>query len=116
MTAELRIEKLRRDHPVDAFDCGSEELNRFLIRFALPNQQANASQTYLALSDQTVVGFYSLVVCQFTYEDAPERLTRALARHPVPIMLLARLAVSLDWQGGTLGSGLIKDDLRPTLQ
>jgi hypothetical protein len=44
------------------FDCGSEELNRFLIRFALPNQQANASQTYLALSDQTVVGFYTLVV------------------------------------------------------
>src|SRR5215213_5111040 len=116
MTAELRIEKLRRDHPVDAFDCGSEELNRFLIRFALPNQQANASQTYLALLDQMVVGFYTLVVGQVTYEDAPERLTRGLARHPVPIMLLARLAVSLDWQGRGLGAGLMKDAMRRTLQ
>jgi len=116
MTGELRIEKLRRDHPVDAFDCGSEELNRFLIRFALPNQQANASQTYLALADQTVVGFYTLVVGQVTYEDAPERLTRGLARHPVPIMLLARLAVSLDWQGRGLGAGLMKDAMRRTLQ
>ena len=47
MMPGLRVEKLRRDHAVDAFDCGSEELNRFLIRFAFPNQQAGASQTYL---------------------------------------------------------------------
>ena len=118
MMSGLRIEKLRRDHAVDAFDCGSEELNRFLIRFAFPNQQAGASQTYLGLSEAeaTVVGFYTLVVGQVTYEDAPERLTRGLARHPVPIMLLARLAVSVEWQGRGLGAGLMKDAMRRTLQ
>jgi hypothetical protein len=98
MTAELRIEKLRRDHAVDAFDCG-RELNRFLVRFAFPNQQAGASQTYIGLSEEIIVGHYTLVVGQVTYEDAPERLTKGLARHPVPIMLLARLAVSVEWQG-----------------
>ena len=41
----FRIEKLRRDHPVDSFTCGRDELDRFLIRYALGNQQANASQT-----------------------------------------------------------------------
>ena len=112
----LRIEKLRRDHAVDAFDCGSEELNRFLIRFAFPNQQAGASQTYLGLSEETVVGFYTLVVGQVRYEDAPERLTKGLARHPVPIMLLARLAVSVEWQGRGLGAGLMKDAMLRTLQ
>jgi GNAT superfamily N-acetyltransferase len=113
MMPGLRIEKLRRDRAVDAFDCGSDELNRFLIRFAFPNQQAGASQTYLGLSDVTVVGFYTLVVGQVTYEDAPERL---LARHSVPIMLLARLAVSVEWPGKGLGADLMKAAMRRTLQ
>lgn len=116
MAAELRIEKLRRDHGVDDFDCDREELNRFLIRFAFPNQQAGASQTYLGLSDSEVIGFYTLVVGQVNYDDAPERLTRGLARHPVPIMLLARLAVSSAWQGRGVGAGLLKDAMRRTLQ
>jgi hypothetical protein len=40
-----RVEKLRADHPVQEFDCGREELNRYLQRYALPNQQASAAQT-----------------------------------------------------------------------
>jgi GNAT superfamily N-acetyltransferase len=111
----LRIEKLRREHAVDGFDCGKEELNRFLIRFAFPNQQAGASQTYVAQSGDKVIGFYTLVVGQVSYDDAPERLTKGLARHPVPIMLLARLAVGSMWQGRGVGSGLLKDAMRRTL-
>ena len=53
----LRIEKLRADQVAVGFDCGSEKLNRFLVRFALTNQQAGATQTYVALSDQAVVGY-----------------------------------------------------------
>jgi GNAT superfamily N-acetyltransferase len=116
MTAGFRIEKLRRDHPVDSFNCGREELDRFLIRYAFGNQQANASQTYLGLHDAEVIGFYSLVVGEVAYADAPERLTTGLARHPVPIMLLARLAVRTDWQGRGIGAGLLKDAMRRTLQ
>lgn len=116
MAEELRIEKLRRDHDVDGFDCGREELNRFLIRFAFPNQQAGASQTYLGLAGAEVIGYYTLVVGQVAYEGAPERLTKGLARHPVPIMLLARLAVSAGWQGRGVGAGLLKDAMRRTLQ
>jgi GNAT superfamily N-acetyltransferase len=116
MTAGFRIEKLRREHPVDGFSCGREELDRFLIRHALTNQQANASQTYLGLHNEAIVGFYSLVVGEVAYGDAPERLTKGLARHPVPIMLLARLAVSQDWQGRGIGAGLLKDAMRRTLQ
>lgn len=110
------IEKLRRDHAVDGFTCGSEELDRFLIRYAFANQQANAAQTYLGLHDAGIVGFYSLVVGEVAYGDAPERLTKGLARHPVPIMLLARLAVSTTWQGKGIGAGLLKDAMRRTLQ
>lgn len=112
----LRVEKLSRKHAVDAFDCGEEPLNRFLIRYALPNQQANASQTYVGLSGETIVGLYTLVVGEVAYEGAPDRLTKGLARHPVPIMLLARLAVSKDWQGRGVGSGLLRDAILRTLQ
>jgi len=91
-------------------------LNRFLIRFALSNQQANASQTYIGLADDDVIGFYTLVVGEVHYDDAPERLTKGMARHPVPIMLLARLGVSNDWQGKGVGAGLLRDAVLRTLQ
>ena len=110
------IEKLQRSHNVDPFDCGREPLNRFLSRYALPNQQASASQTYVAVSESEIVGYYTLVYGQVDYEDAPERLTKGLARHPVPVMLLARLAVAVGWQGKGLGKGLLKDAVVRTFQ
>lgn len=98
------------------FDCGREALNRFLTRYALQNQQAGASQTYIALADREVAGYYTLVVGQVEYKDAPERLKTGLARHPVPIMLLARLAIAIAWLGQGLGGGLLKDAMLRTLQ
>jgi len=112
----LRIEKLRRDHRVEGFDCGKEPLNRFLIRYALQSQLSNSSQSYLALSGEDVVGFYSLVVGDVAYEEAPERLKKGIARHPIPVMILARLAVSTESKGQGLGAGLLKDAMLRTLQ
>jgi GNAT superfamily N-acetyltransferase len=114
--SDFRIEKLHRSHDVEEFDCGREALNRFLVRFALQNQTAGAATTYVALSDEEVVGFYTLVVAEVAYDDAPERLTKGLARHPVPLMLLARLAVASAWQGKRLGAGLLKDAMLRTLR
>jgi len=114
--SQFRIEKLVRTHLVDAFDCGQEPLNRFLVRYAFQNQQANASQTYVGLSGEDVIGFYTLVVGEVAYEGAPERLTKGLARHPVPVILLARLAVSLNWQGKGVGGGLLRDAILRSLQ
>ena len=111
----LRIEKLRRDHHVDGFDCGKEPLNRFLHRFALQSQLANSAQTYLALSGEDVVGYYTLTYGDVAYDDAPERLRKGVARHPVPLMILARLAVATTWAGKGIGSGLLKDALIRTL-
>jgi GNAT superfamily N-acetyltransferase len=112
----FQIEKLRRRHAVEAFDCGREALNRFLARFALSNQQAEASQTYVAIADDQVIGYYTLVVGEVAYDEAPARLTKGLAHHSVPIMLLARLAVHLSWQGKGCGAGLLKDAMLRTLQ
>jgi GNAT superfamily N-acetyltransferase len=112
----LRIEKLSRLHPVEAFDSGVEPLNRFLVRYALQNQQANAAQTYMALSGDEIIGFHALVVGEVNHAAAPPRLAKGLAQHPVPIMILARLAVHRNWHGKGIGAGLLKDAILRTVQ
>lgn len=116
MSELRRVEKLRRDHPVEEFDCGRKELNRYLIRYAWQNQQAGAAQTYVGVVGQVIVGYHTLAVGQVTLEEAPERLKKGLAKHPVPIMLLARLAIDRHWQGQGVGKALLRDAMQRTLQ
>ena len=110
------IEKLRRDHVLDSFDCGKEDLNRFLKRQAWSNQQANSAQTYVLAKDLRVSGYYSLTAGSVTHDEATERVKKGLARHPVPVILLARLAVDVAIHGKGIGSALLKDALRRTAQ
>ena len=98
----FRIEKLARAHVLDGFDSGNEALNRFLLRFAFQNQQANASQTYLGPVGDKLAGFYTLVVGEVTMDDAP-------------LMLLARMGVSIELQGQGVDQGLLKDAMLRTL-
>lgn len=116
MSEVRRVEKLRRDHPVEGFDCGNEELNRYLVRYAWQNQQAGAAQTYVGIAGETIVGYHTLAVGQVILEDAPDRLKKGLARHPIPIMLLARLATDRRWQGRGVGKALLQDAMQRTLQ
>lgn len=116
MSQTRSIEKLRREHVLDAFDCGQLDLNAWLIRHALQNQGASAAQTYVGLVNDALVGYYSLAAGQVEYADAPERLCKGLARNPVPIMLLARLAVHKDWQGKGIGRALLRDAVLRTIQ
>lgn len=110
------IGKLHSRHETRAFDCGREELNRFLKKFALASQQANSAQTYVAARGGVVVGYYSLAVGAVEREAAPQRVAQGLARHAVPVMVLARLAVDVTEQGKGLGKGLLKDALLRTAQ
>ena len=115
MSGGLEIEKLDRRHDADTFDCGREPLNRFLSRYALRNQKAGASQTYVGLSGGAIIGYYTLVVGEVAYEQAGERLRKGLARYPVPVMVLARLGVATSQQGKGIGAGLLKDAILRTL-
>src|SRR5215471_19346474 len=75
-----------------------------------------AIKHYIGLVGEAVIGYHTLAVGQISREEAPERLTKGLARHPVPIMLLARLAVDRRWQGQGAGRALLKDAMQRTLQ
>jgi len=113
MDEKPRIAKLAISHEATRFDCGHEALNNFI---RLPGQRANISQTYVAVVGDTIVGYHTLVVGNVLYEDAPERLGKGIPRHPIPVLLLARLAVDQSWQGKGLGAALVLDAIRRTLQ
>ena len=110
------VRKLAATDQVDAFDCGQAALNQFLQRYALVNQKANSAQTYVCCQGDVVVGFYSLAVGSVDPEAAPSRVMKGLARHPVPVMILARLAVDKEHQRKGLGQALLKDALLRTAQ
>ena len=121
MTAENQsfsaVQKLDASHEVDAFDFGKETLERFLQRHALVNQKAGSAQTYgVGRGEQHVAGYYSLTVGAVEHADAPGRVGKGLARHPIPVMLLARLAIDRAEQGKGLGKALLKDALLRTAQ
>ena len=107
---------LTRRHNHGSFDCGSEPLNTYLKQFAWANQQAGAARTYVATYGHRVVGYYMLAYGSVEHEQASPRVRKGLARHPIPVMVLARLAVDRSHQGQGLGKGLLRDALLRTLQ
>lgn len=107
-----RPEPLGAHHRVAEFDCGAPALNEFLVHHALSSHQSGSARTFVATtSGQVVVGYYSLAASQILYADAPARLQKGAPRHPIPVVLLARLAVDRAWQGRGLGAGLLRDGI-----
>lgn len=115
---ELRrgTQKLLREHDLARFDCGKRALNDWLVRYAWQNQRADAAQTYVACRGNRVAGYYSLVASSVRRSDAPERIVKGLANHPIGVILLARLALDVAEKGQGLGKALLKDALVRTAQ
>jgi len=116
MTAKPQVTKLAPAHDPTSFDCGNDALNRFLKLHALSGQRAGISQTYVAAINTEILGYHTLVVGHVSYDDAPERLAKGLPRFPVPIIILARLAVAEAQKGKGVGAALVVDAMRRVLQ
>ena len=107
---------LKDGHLLDTFDCGNYSLNTWLRRYAIQNQRANSARTFVVCNEKIVVGYYSLAVGCIERELATKRTKMGLARHAIPVMILARLGVDLGYQGKKIGCGLLKDAVLRTLQ
>jgi GNAT superfamily N-acetyltransferase len=105
------IEKLSKDHDVSSFDCGKPALNDWLRRFALTNQQSDSSRTHVVHRACRVVGYYSLSAGAVRKDESPARIAKGLAKHPIGVVLLGRLAVDKQEQGTGLGKALLVDAL-----
>jgi len=107
---EFVIEKLAKEHNLSCFDCGNDALNRWLERFAWTNVQNDAARVYVThRRDQVVVGYHALTAGSVICEEAPERIGRGLAAHPIGVIVLGRLAVDRAQQGKGLGVTLLQD-------
>ena len=98
-------EPLTASHDTLSFDCGKAPLNQFLQRYALVNQATGSARTFVSFSRGQISGYYSLAAASAEHAAVPPRISKGLARHPVPMLLLARLAVDLRAQGNGLGLG-----------
>lgn len=110
------VEKLSEAHDLSQFTCGKSSLDSWLKKYALINQKNDSAQTYVVHRGGAVVGYFSIVAGSVAKEEAPNRIAKGLANHPIPVLLLARLAVDVSEQGKGLGAALLKDALRRILQ
>jgi GNAT superfamily N-acetyltransferase len=112
-------EPLCSKSPIAGFDCGKHSLNDWLQRHALQAQGSGSARSYVVIDgakgSEQVLGYYSLVVGQVEPLEAPERIRKGMGQYPIPVMLLARLAVSEAAQGQGIGIGLLQDAIRRTL-
>lgn len=108
-------EPLGAGHAIERFDCARESLNTWLLRHARLAQAAGSAKTFVVADDAEVVGYYSLTVGQVSALDAPDRIRKGMGAYPIPVVLLARLAVSRKHQGTGIGVGMLRDAMRRAL-
>ena len=101
---------IAKAHDRASFDCGDNDLNIFLRRYARQSHELGGAKTFLAVDDtdnKTILGFYSIAPGSMDHADTPELARRGLARHEVPGFRLARLATDIRVQGNGRGGQLL---------
>lgn len=107
---------LAAQHRLEGFDCGKPALNDWLLRHARQAQGSGSAKTFVVADDEDcVAGYFSLTVGQVDTLEAPERIRKGMGQYPVPVVILARLAVSREHQGFGIGVGMLQDAIRRTL-
>ena len=114
---EWKIEPLEKAHERGEFTCGKGPLDTFLRTLVSQYEKRRLGRTYVAVrpGEKRVLGYYTLASGAVSFKNLPAEATRKLPRHPVPVILLARLAVDQSVQGQELGGFLIADALRRCL-
>jgi predicted N-acetyltransferase YhbS len=104
------IEGLAGAHHLGDFDSGAETLDRWLRQSARVAAASGTAATYVLCRGERVVGYYALAMSAVGHEQAPTRLRRGMP-DPVPVVLLARLALDRSEHGRSLGGHLLVDAL-----
>lgn len=108
----------RKQHPVDEFDSGQPTLDRWLKQYAGQGQRRDTARTFVSTADDgAVTGYYTLLASQVEHQAATRAVSAGTTtRYPIPICLLARLAVNREDQGRGLGAELLLDALQRTVR
>ncbi|WP_287243665.1 GNAT family N-acetyltransferase [Pseudoalteromonas sp.] len=102
-------ELLTDEHVLDVFSCGKPELDDWLMKKALKNHKRNNTRVYVVCDDNNkVIGYYAIAMGSVQRESALSSLKRN-SPNPIPMVVLARLAVDEGYKGRGIGVGLLKD-------
>ena len=102
-------------HRLDSFSCGESSLDEWLRRRALVNQTTGASRTYVVTGEHHHVrAYYALAAGAVSHQASPGRIRRNMP-DPVPVMVLARLAVDQRLQGQRIGGAVLQDAVSRTV-
>jgi GNAT superfamily N-acetyltransferase len=115
--AEWTVVPFVKDHERADFSCGRSTLDDFIRARVSQYEKRRLGKTFVAVAtgDKRVIGYYTLAAGAVGFEHLPADASRKLPKHPVPVVLLARLAVDQSAQGRGLGEGLLLDALQRTL-
>ncbi len=117
--SKIIIESLKRSHARNSFDCNDLDLNHFLQKYAMQNQESGFSRTFVAIEEDCkaqILGYYSITAASIDKNNLPEKAKKRFPNHPTPIIRLARLAVDLNHQKKGLGEYLLIDALDRSLK
>jgi GNAT superfamily N-acetyltransferase len=109
--ADWIVEPLGKGHQRGEFSCGHASLDDFLKKYATQYARRKLGTTYVATQrgESRVVGYYTLAPSHIEFAQAPSKLLKGLPKHPLPSLLLARLAVDQSQRGQGLGKRLLFD-------
>lgn len=110
MSLVWREEALTRKHRRQEFDCGTQELNEYLSRYARQSHEAGGAKTFVAVAPaapETILGYYTVSPAALEFARTPVSVSKGLGRYDVPVYLLGRLAVDTRWQHVGLGGQLL---------
>ena len=103
----------RAQHDPSGFDSGNETLDRWLTRSAGQSERRDAARTFVTTDGRgQVIAYYTLIASELLHEGATDQVRKGMSRHyPIPVAVLARLAVDRGHQGHGIGAMLLRDAL-----
>jgi GNAT superfamily N-acetyltransferase len=107
----METKPLDKSHDRSSFDCGVQPLNDYLKKYALQNQKKDTARTYVVTNEKCVVGYYTLVFGSISSEESTPEVSAGLGKYPIPIILLARLAIDNGEKAKGVGKFLLRDAL-----
>jgi len=93
-------------HDRESFDCGQVELNDFIRKFAARHRAAGISKTMVLPTRESKTlfcAYYTLSHTEIKRQSLPSSMAKKLPHYPIPVMLIAQLAVDRQAHGQGLG-------------
>lgn len=116
--SKYRICAFDKSYQKDNFDCGIEDLNIYIKKYASQDIKRKFAQVFIIcpLNSEEIIGFYTLSAFTIKTFSLPPEIAKKLPKYPVPVSLLGRLAVDINYQKKGIGKFLLADAIKRVIK